>query len=185
MTTPTSPGTLTHTRTQNSLSLSQRIICAATALAVSLLFGGLSTLFVVVAPRKFAALYTLANLAGLAATCFLVGPAKQVKKMVEPRRAAATAVYLASLVVTLVAALKIRSLILTLAFLVVQLAALVREGGEGGRGERKRSPPLFLIPPPPFPFLSLHSPPQVWYTLSYVPGGQGVAAAAVSRLVGS
>ena len=102
----------------------------------------------IVAPRKFAALYTLANISGLAATCFLVGPAAQVKKMADPRRAGASVAYVASLALTLVAALKFRSLILTLVFLVVQLLALV------------------------------------YYSLTYVPGGTGLARGVVGRLIG-
>ena len=133
-----------HTHTSHT----QRIIGAATCLAAALLFGSLSTLFVVVSPRRFASLYTLSNLCGLAATTFLVGPAAQVKKMAAPHRAAATATYLLSLIGTLVAALKLRSLNLTLLFLIIQIVALAL------------------------------------YTLSYIPGAQGVAWGVLTRLVG-
>jgi multisubunit Na+/H+ antiporter MnhC subunit len=106
-------------------SHSQRLIAAGTSLAIAALFGGLASLFVVVAPRKFAALYTLSNVAGLAATCFLVGPAKQLRKMADPSRAVATAAYLGSLAGTLTCALVLRSLVLTLACFAVQLVALL------------------------------------------------------------
>ena len=139
-TAPSCPPTHTHTP--------QRIICAATCLAIALLFGSLSTLFVVVSPRKFASLYTLSNLCGLAATTFLVGPAAQFKKMAAPHRAAATATYLLTLIGTLVAALRLRSLILTLLFLTIQIVALC------------------------------------FYTLSYIPGAQGVAWGVLTRFVG-
>lgn len=123
-------------------------MAAATCVAVAILFGALASLFVVIAPRKFAALYTLSNVAGLAATTFLVGPVKQLRKMAEPHRAIATSAYVLSLIGTLVAALKFRSLILTLLFLVVQILALV------------------------------------FYSLSYIPGAQGVAWGVLTRFVG-
>ena len=75
-------------------------------------------------PRKFAALYTLSNILSLASTCFLVGPAKQARSMCAPARAPAAVAYLASLGLTLVAALRWRSLVLTLACLGVQVVAL-------------------------------------------------------------
>lgn len=102
----------------------QRLIGFATCLSIGILFGALGSLFVLVSPRKFAALYTLSNLLSLGATCFLVGPAKQARSMCKPTRAPAAVVYLASLVLTLVAALKWRSLVLTVAALAVQVCAL-------------------------------------------------------------
>lgn len=107
------------------MSRTNRYLCAGTLLGVGVLFGALSSLFVVISPRKFAALYTLSNLCGLGATLFVVGPARQCAKMAEPTRLAASAVYLSSAVLTLVAALKLRSLILTLLFALVQFLALV------------------------------------------------------------
>jgi hypothetical protein len=107
------------------MSRTNRYLAAGTLLGVGVLFGALSSLFVVVSPRKFAALYTLSNLCGLGATMFVVGPAKQCAKMAEPTRLAASAVYLSSAVLTLVAALKLRSLVLTLLFALVQFLALI------------------------------------------------------------
>lgn len=107
------------------VSRATRYTAAATFLGVGLLFGSLSSLFVVVSPRKFASLYTLSNLCGLAATLFVVGPGKQCARMAEPQRAVASLVYLSSAVLTLVAALELRSLILTLAFALVQFLALI------------------------------------------------------------
>ena len=107
------------------MSRTNRYLCAGTMLFVGVLFGSLSSLFVVVSPRKFAALYTLSNLCGLGATLFVVGPAKQCAKMAEPARLVASLVYLSSAVLTLVAALRLRSLILTLLFALVQFLALI------------------------------------------------------------
>ena len=108
-----------------TMSRSNRYISAAVLLGVGVLFGALSSLFVVISPRKFASLYSLSNLCGLGATLFVVGPAKQCAKMAEPTRLAASVVYLSSAVLTLVAALKLRSLILTLLFALVQFFALI------------------------------------------------------------
>ena len=102
----------------------KRLIGFATCLSIGILFGALGSLFVLVSPRKFAALYTLSNILSLSATCFLVGPAKQARSMCAPSRAPAAVAYLGSLCLTLVAALRWRSLILTVAFLAVQVCAL-------------------------------------------------------------
>ena len=75
----------------------QRLIGFAACLATGILFGALGSLFVLVSPRKFAALYTLSNILSLASTCFLVGPAKQARSMCAPARAPAAVAYLASL----------------------------------------------------------------------------------------
>lgn len=107
------------------MSRANRYLAAGTFLGVAILFGALSSMFVVISPRKFAALYTLSNLCGLGATLFVVGPAKQCAKMAEPNRAVASLIYLSSAVLTLVAALKLRSLILTLLFALIQFFALI------------------------------------------------------------
>ena len=107
------------------MSRTNRYLAAGTLLGVGALFGALSSLFVVVSPRKFAALYTLANLCGLGATLFVVGPARQCAKMAEPTRLAASAAYLSSAALTLVAALRLRSLVLTLLFALAQFLALI------------------------------------------------------------
>jgi len=102
----------------------QRLIAFATCLSIGILFGALGSLFILVSPRKFAALYSLSNILSLASTCFLVGPAKQARSMCAPTRWPAAAAYLGSLALTLAAALVWRSLVLTLAFLALQVAAL-------------------------------------------------------------
>lgn len=106
------------------MSRTNRYIAAGVSLGCCILFGALSSMFVVISPRKFACLYTISNLCGLGATLFVVGPAKQCAKMAEPQRAVASLVYLSSAILTLVAALVLRSLVLTLLFALVQFFAL-------------------------------------------------------------
>uniref|UniRef100_A0A8C4RP17 Vesicle transport protein n=1 Tax=Erpetoichthys calabaricus TaxID=27687 RepID=A0A8C4RP17_ERPCA len=52
----------------------------------------------------FAVFYTFGNITSVCSTLFLMGPMKQLKKMVEPTRAIATAVMLLCLVLTLCSA---------------------------------------------------------------------------------
>ena len=102
----------------------QRLIGFATCLSVGILFGALGSIFVLVSPRKFAALYSLSNILSLASTCFLVGPAKQARSMCAPSRWPAAVAYVGTLGLTLAAALVWRSLILTIAFLALQVCSL-------------------------------------------------------------
>jgi hypothetical protein len=60
----------------------------------------------------------------LGSTCFLVGPAKQARSMCAPSRAPAAIAYVASLGLTLASAIVWRSLVLTIAFLAIQVCAL-------------------------------------------------------------
>ena len=97
----------------------------ATCLGTGLLFGALSTLFLITTPRKFAALSALSSLLSTSATFFLVGPAKQLRAMCAPVRAAAAAAYVGALAFTLVSALYLRSTLLTLVAVAIQFCALV------------------------------------------------------------
>eukprot|EP00162_Nutomonas_longa_P003007 comp13667_c0_seq4/m.19139 comp13667_c0_seq4/g.19139 ORF comp13667_c0_seq4/g.19139 comp13667_c0_seq4/m.19139 type:complete len:106 (+) comp13667_c0_seq4:125-442(+) len=75
-------------------------------------------------PEKFALTYTLGNILSLGSTAFLVGPVKQLKNMFDPSRAVASVVYVVSLVLTLVAALKMHSAPLSFIMIIIQLCAL-------------------------------------------------------------
>ena len=68
--------------------------------------------------------YTLGNLCALCSTGFLMGPLKQCKNMFKARRIWATLLYLVSMVLTLVAALKWKDTMLTLVFMLLQMGAL-------------------------------------------------------------
>ena len=72
----------------------------------------------------FAMTYTLGNLCALCSTGFLMGPLKQCKNMFKARRIWATLLYLLSMAMTLVAALKWKDTVLTLIFMLLQVAAL-------------------------------------------------------------
>jgi hypothetical protein len=56
---------------------------------------------------------------------FLVGPWKQVKTMFDGKRVVSTAIYLVSMVLTLIAAWKFHSVILCMIFIVIQFCALI------------------------------------------------------------
>ncbi|XP_060061128.1 vesicle transport protein SFT2A isoform X1 [Erinaceus europaeus] len=95
----------------SSLSFSTRLkwfaICFASGVFFSILGTGL--LWLPGGLKLFAVFYTLGNLAALASTCFLMGPAKQLRKMFETTRLLATVVMLLCLVLTLCAALWVSS----------------------------------------------------------------------------
>ncbi|CAF3363520.1 unnamed protein product [Rotaria sp. Silwood1] len=72
----------------------------------------------------FAVLYTFAVIFGVGSTIFLMGPLNQLKKMFDATRWIATLVFLASIIMTLVSALAIKSGVLVLIFIIVQFLAL-------------------------------------------------------------
>lgn len=73
----------------------------------------------------FAMLYTLGNLVGIASTCFLWGPCGQIKKMFEKIRIVATCIYFASMILTIIVAIKIAKVPLVLACMFIQLCAMI------------------------------------------------------------
>jgi hypothetical protein len=76
-------------------------------------------------PENFALLYTLGNVITLCSTLFLYGPWSQIKKMFDKTRVIATSVYLAALVLTLVAAFAVGELWLVILCLIVQFLAML------------------------------------------------------------
>ncbi|KAF8073233.1 ACX4 [Scenedesmus sp. PABB004] len=74
---------------------------------------------------KFAVLYSFGSVLSMGSTMFLVGPTKQCKNMVQPHRALATVVYLASIAATLAVAFTIGSAILVIFLLIIQFMAMV------------------------------------------------------------
>ncbi|KAJ1910163.1 hypothetical protein IWQ60_010802 [Tieghemiomyces parasiticus] len=73
----------------------------------------------------FAIFYTFGNIVALFGTMFLIGPMRQLKLAFQPVRLIATLVYVASLVVTLIAAIVLDSMILSIIMVIVQFCALV------------------------------------------------------------
>eukprot|EP00741_Cyanophora_paradoxa_P000326 tig00000403_g317.t1 len=76
-------------------------------------------------PERFAIPYTLGNILSLGSTAFLIGPVKQIKNMVSPNRAGATAIYVGAMVLTLWAAFAHAPAIIVFVLIIVQIGALV------------------------------------------------------------
>ncbi|XP_043557108.1 vesicle transport protein SFT2B-like isoform X1 [Chiloscyllium plagiosum] len=72
----------------------------------------------------FAVFYSIGNIASIGSTLFLMGPVKQIKKMFEPTRLAATIVMLLCLVCTLCSAFWWKKAALALIFCVLQFFAM-------------------------------------------------------------
>ncbi|KAH0625001.1 hypothetical protein JD844_032997 [Phrynosoma platyrhinos] len=121
------PGPLAEVVDASSLSWSTRlkgfIACFAIGVLCSILGTGL--LWV---PRKglilFAVFYTLGNISSIGSTVFLMGPMRQLKRMLEPTRLIATIVMLLCLILTLCAAFWWHNKGLALIFCVLQFFAL-------------------------------------------------------------
>lgn len=121
---PQSNSLLHHLDEASTLSKTQRVYGFATCIGLAMVFGLLASVFFL-SPTKFAILYTFSNISAIGSTMFLMGPLKQLSKMFDKGRIVATCIYIASLALTLFAALELHSIILTLIFLIVQLCALL------------------------------------------------------------
>lgn len=123
-----------------TLTWKQRAIGFSITFGVGILLAFLSLTFLwTLQITKFAVLYSIGSVLSLGSTMFLVGPVKQCKNMVQPHRALATGVYLASIAGTLAVAFTMSgfgAFILVLILLIIQFLAFV------------------------------------WYSLTYIPGGQ-------------
>mmetsp|Transcript_14261 Transcript_14261/g.24904 ORF Transcript_14261/g.24904 Transcript_14261/m.24904 type:complete len:161 (-) Transcript_14261:1374-1856(-) len=73
---------------------------------------------------KFVIFYTAGSVLSVCSTMFLMGPIKQCQRMFEAQRAIATSVYLATIVATLVLALKTGNAGICLIMFVIQTLAL-------------------------------------------------------------
>lgn len=110
-----------------SLSFGTRVkwfaICFVAGIACSFL--GTFLLFIPKSGKSlFALFYTLGNVAALSSTCFLMGPVKQLKKMVEPTRLIATIVMVSCLVLTLCAVFWWHKTGLAILFCILQFLAM-------------------------------------------------------------
>ncbi|XP_063705693.1 vesicle transport protein SFT2A isoform X1 [Culicoides brevitarsis] len=110
----------------STLSWETRIKGFAICFVVGILFTLLASfaLFLNRGLTVFAAFYTIGNILSLLSTCFLMGPVKQIKKMFSSTRWIATCIMLASLVLTLVAALVLKKALLALLFIIIQGLAM-------------------------------------------------------------
>eukprot|EP00811_Abedinium_folium_P007656 NODE_17067_length_963_cov_4.210526.p1 GENE.NODE_17067_length_963_cov_4.210526~~NODE_17067_length_963_cov_4.210526.p1 ORF type:complete len:238 (-),score=73.97 NODE_17067_length_963_cov_4.210526:173-886(-) len=115
-----------------SLSFQQRLIgcglCFFFGAGLQVLSFTMLPTIAVTGAGMFAVFYTLGNLIALTGTLFLVGPAAQIRRMVQRDRLVATVVFLLSMVMTLLFAFSKHFLFQSLFILVLavlQLGALV------------------------------------------------------------
>ncbi|KXN69240.1 SFT2-domain-containing protein [Conidiobolus coronatus NRRL 28638] len=79
----------------------------------------------IVKPRKFALSFSFGSLFFFASIAFLRGPVTHFKSIFNLKQLPFSAAYFGSLIMTLVSTLIIKSFILTIVFLVIQIIALV------------------------------------------------------------
>ncbi|CAO2838647.1 unnamed protein product [Amaranthus hypochondriacus] len=107
-----------------ALSYTQRLYGFAACLISGLLFIFLS-MMVFIKPIKFALLFTFGNMLAVGSTAFLIGPAEQLRKMFDPIRVYATAVYLGCAILALICAILIHSKLLTILAMICEICALI------------------------------------------------------------
>ncbi|XP_078086598.1 vesicle transport protein SFT2A-like [Mustelus asterias] len=109
----------------SSLSFGTRVKWFAICFAVGVCFSILGTvlLWLPNGIKLFAVFYTLGNIAALASTCFLMGPLKQLKKMIDPNRLVATIIMLLCFILTLCAVFWWQKKGLALVFCILQFLA--------------------------------------------------------------
>ena len=76
-------------------------------------------------PEKFALTYTAGNIVALSSTMFVMGPVKQVKSMGKATRLTATIIYVCSIILSLVMALKVKNVPLVILSIIIQFCALI------------------------------------------------------------
>ncbi|KAF7079061.1 hypothetical protein CFC21_083364 [Triticum aestivum] len=107
-----------------TLNTTQRLYGFATCLAAGLTCTFLS-MIVFFNPVKFGVTFTLGNAMALGSTAFLIGPKRQFDMMLDPVRIYATAIYIASIIISLFCALLVHSKLLTLLAIVLEFGALI------------------------------------------------------------
>uniref|UniRef100_A0ACD5ZGW1 Uncharacterized protein n=1 Tax=Avena sativa TaxID=4498 RepID=A0ACD5ZGW1_AVESA len=107
-----------------TLNTTQRLYGFAICLAAGLTCTFLS-MIVFFHPVKFGVTFTLGNMMALGSTAFLIGPKRQFDMMLDSVRIYATAIYIASIIVSLFCALLLHSKVLTLLAIILEFGALV------------------------------------------------------------
>ncbi|KAK9665276.1 hypothetical protein RND81_14G101900 [Saponaria officinalis] len=107
-----------------NLNYTQRLYAFAACLIAGLLLILLS-MIVFVKPIKFALLFTFGNILAVGSTAFVIGPVEQLKKMFDPVRVYASAVYLGCLFLALICAILIRNKALTILAMICEICALI------------------------------------------------------------
>ncbi|KAJ4756532.1 Vesicle transport protein [Rhynchospora pubera] len=107
-----------------TLTTTQRLygfaICFVSGIACVLL-----SMIVFFNPIKFGITFTFGNLLALGSTAFLIGPKRQLDMMLDPVRIYATAIYIASLIISLFCALYVHNKLLTLLAITLEFGALI------------------------------------------------------------
>jgi hypothetical protein len=114
-----------------ALTYKQRVIGAACCVGFGFMLDIMASLTLFLGKAHvtdFAVFYTLGNLTAICGSGFLVGPARQLKTMCDATRRVACTVYLATMVLTIVAAVLHPDVLLVFALLVIQYAALIWYG---------------------------------------------------------
>lgn len=102
-----------------------RLIGFAACFIVGLVFGIFSWISVFLGNYVgFGLMYTLANIAAIVSSFFLAGPLTQAKSMFSEGRWIATLIYLVSVILTLMAAIWLKSGLLVIILSLVQFGAM-------------------------------------------------------------
>ena len=109
------------------MSRKQRLIGFVGCLCVGFLID-FASWFCFFSPIAFAVLFTFGNLVSMCSTMFLCGPKKQFTNMTDKTRLGTTIVYVTFMILTLVMALKIKTLIGTVICCFIQWLALIWYG---------------------------------------------------------
>lgn len=126
----TEPTLLQRMEESSTLTTQQRFIGMGVAVLMTCVCWTLGS-FSLLAFRisSFIFMFTLGNISALAATCFLVGPKKQLENMSQGDRRASAIAFVLAMVGTLVASLMFNSyfstLFIVLPCMLVQVAALI------------------------------------------------------------
>lgn len=110
------------------LTWKQRLIAFGVTFTIGTVCSLLSSMFVplmMVRPARFAVPYSVGNLCSIGSTMFLLGPVSQLKKMFHESRRAATAVYLATMLGTVAAAVVTGRVLPVLLLTVAQTLAML------------------------------------------------------------
>lgn len=112
-----------------TLTMKQRIIAFCITLGIGVIFGIVAWVSVFKEEwTLFGVCITFSNLCAIGSSMFLAGPKKQWSKMFEETRWIATTVYFVAMILTLVAALAIKSGGLTIVCCIIQYLAMIWYG---------------------------------------------------------
>jgi len=107
-----------------TLTRTQRLLGFLVSFSMGMLLSLMAPMYIL-RPIKLATSLSLGNLLSIGSMMFLVGPTKQCASMMDSSRWVATSVYLASLVLTLLAAFLLKSRLICLVCIIIQYGALI------------------------------------------------------------